>query len=145
MSLCLVQGAEQARCLLYGHALSRTRAATVVNRFINLHILSCQTRLELLCSSPRACLERKPLNCIIILFHDTPVLMKTRFVMHLAGEGLNVAILRLICGAFDVACSSSRRSATASCAVNPSAWSDGHCPHTVNITCRGVTGTARMQ
>ena len=27
---------------------------------------------------------------------------------------------------------------------NPSAWSDGHCPHTVNITCRGVTGTARM-
>ena len=28
--------------------------------------------------------------------------------------------------------------------VNPSAWSDGHCPHTVNITCRGVTGTARM-
>jgi len=28
---------------------------------------------------------------------------------------------------------------------NPSAWSDGHCPHTVNITCRGVTGTARIQ
>jgi len=28
--------------------------------------------------------------------------------------------------------------------INPSAWSDGHCPHTVNITCRGVTGTARM-
>ena len=28
--------------------------------------------------------------------------------------------------------------------VNPSAWSDGHCPHTVNITCCGVTGTARM-
>ena len=27
---------------------------------------------------------------------------------------------------------------------NPSAWSDGHCPHTVNITCRGVTGTDRM-
>jgi hypothetical protein len=27
--------------------------------------------------------------------------------------------------------------------LNPSAWSDGHCPHTVNITCRGVTGTAR--
>ena len=27
---------------------------------------------------------------------------------------------------------------------NNSAWSDGHCPHTVNITCRGVTGTARM-
>ena len=27
---------------------------------------------------------------------------------------------------------------------NPPAWSDGHCPHTVNITCRGVTGTARM-
>ena len=30
-------------------------------------------------------------------------------------------------------------------ALNPSAWSDGHCPHTVNITCRGVTGTARIQ
>jgi hypothetical protein len=29
--------------------------------------------------------------------------------------------------------------------INPSAWSDGHCPHTVNITCRGVTGTARIQ
>ena len=28
--------------------------------------------------------------------------------------------------------------------INPSAWSDGHCPHTVNIACRGVTGTARM-
>ena len=28
--------------------------------------------------------------------------------------------------------------------INPSAWSDGHCPHTVNITCRGVMGTARM-
>ena len=28
--------------------------------------------------------------------------------------------------------------------INPSAWSDGHCAHTVNITCRGVTGTARM-
>ena len=28
--------------------------------------------------------------------------------------------------------------------LNPSAWSDGHRPHTVNITCRGVTGTARM-
>jgi len=28
---------------------------------------------------------------------------------------------------------------------NPSAWSDGHCPHTVNITCREVTGTARIQ
>ena len=28
---------------------------------------------------------------------------------------------------------------------NPSARSDGHCPHTVNITCRGVTGTARIQ
>jgi len=27
---------------------------------------------------------------------------------------------------------------------NPSAWSDGHCPHIINITCRGVTGTARM-
>ena len=27
---------------------------------------------------------------------------------------------------------------------NPSAWSDGHCPHTVNISCRGVMGTARM-
>jgi len=26
----------------------------------------------------------------------------------------------------------------------PSAWSDGHRPHTVNITCCGVTGTARM-
>ena len=29
-------------------------------------------------------------------------------------------------------------------AINPSAWSDGHRPHTVNITCRGVMGTARM-
>jgi hypothetical protein len=29
--------------------------------------------------------------------------------------------------------------------INPSAWSDGHCPHTVNITCRGVTDTARIQ
>ena len=29
--------------------------------------------------------------------------------------------------------------------LNPSAWSDGHYPHTVNITCRGVTGTARIQ
>ena len=28
--------------------------------------------------------------------------------------------------------------------INPSAWSAGHCPHTVNITCRGVTGTAHM-
>jgi len=28
--------------------------------------------------------------------------------------------------------------------LNPSAWSDGHRPHTVNITCRGVMGTARM-
>ena len=28
--------------------------------------------------------------------------------------------------------------------LKPSAWSDGHRPHTVNITCRGVTGTARM-
>ena len=28
--------------------------------------------------------------------------------------------------------------------INSSAWSDGHCPHTVNITCRGVTATARM-
>ena len=28
--------------------------------------------------------------------------------------------------------------------INPSAWSDGHRPHTVNITFRGVTGTARM-
>ena len=28
--------------------------------------------------------------------------------------------------------------------LNSSAWSDGHRLHTVNVTCRGVTGTARM-
>jgi hypothetical protein len=28
--------------------------------------------------------------------------------------------------------------------LNPSAWSDGPCPHTEIVACRGVTGSARI-
>jgi hypothetical protein len=67
---CLVQ---RACAVLGGWSCTLTntclkKRATLANIFINLHILSCQTRLELVCSSPRACLERKSLNYIIVLF-----------------------------------------------------------------------------